>query len=408
MQRPPSRRTVLLAGCAVAADALANPFRPGRVLNAVERGADPGGNNDSAPALQAAIDELTPAGGTLYLPAGNYRIGKTLRWANPAAERRSGIHFVGDGTHATVLQSAVASGPLIQVRGAPAAGPVSTTFFWGGGLQGLTLDGSKARNGAHDAIEVLGWMYGTLEQVRIRGFSRHGIRAVTDLALNPNPDFSASTLFLKACWIERCGGWGFKDDGGVQGSPAWDWSHVVFALCGEGGAFVASSAHKFDRCSFSGGGWSSETATPPARAYGLYFAGAGTASSRHQVVGCEFDNNLTAHVSLRFATASSFINNRFIFNDRYRTGRLCPAVGVEIGAGDAKAVVRAVEFRQSFFRFDRGGTAVGFDLAHTANSDGIQIQQTLFSDNSGGKLQLARYRGHDGPAARNKRFVIDE
>ena len=48
-------------------------------LDAVERGADPTGQRDSAAVMQKALDELNRAGGgTLYLPPGKYRLEKPL------------------------------------------------------------------------------------------------------------------------------------------------------------------------------------------------------------------------------------------------------------------------------------------------------------------------------------------
>lgn len=380
-----------------------------RQVNAVDAGADPTGKADSAAAIQSAIDTLAATGGALYFPAGDYRVSRTLKVQNPVNDRSSGILFIGDGMHSTRLRSTVSEGPLLQIRGVPAVGPVNTTFFWGGGIQQMTLDGSAAAKSGHDAIEVMGWWYGELSQLRIHNFSRHGIRATTDLALNTNPDFSASTLFVKAVWIERCGGWGYKDDGGVQGSPAWTWSHTVFVLCGEGGAYVQSSSHTFTKCSFAACGWRAEDAKPQMPGYGLYFDGAVTPTSRQWVEGCEFDTNHVAHIGLRYASVSTFINNRFIFNDRYNAGKLCPAVGVEIGSGDARAAVRNVEFRQSFFRFDKGGNAVGFDWANTANVSDVLVQRSIFSAADNNALVLVRYRGAgDASTKAAKQYRIED
>jgi hypothetical protein len=362
-----------------------------RTINVVKLGADPAGGVDAAPAFQAAIDRLLQTGGVIYIPAGNYRIGKTLEWINPGNSRMPGILFRGDGQHSSVLRSMVRSGPLLRVRGSPLKGPVSTTFFWGGGICDLSLEGAAEGTG-HDCLELLGWWSGEIVNCQIVGFPRHGIRAITDLALDPNPDFSASRLFVRAIRIERCGGWGFIDDGGVQGAPGWSWDRCDFALCGKGGAFVQSGGHSFVKCSFSACGWQAENSPPAARAYGLYFTGAATAACGHWVEGCEFDTNFTAHIGARFLSTSSFINNRFIFNDRYRAGRLCPGRAVEIGSGDARAAILAVEFRQSFFRFDLGGQAIGFDWVNTANVRDIDISGSVFSDNSGGTLKLIRYR----------------
>ncbi|MDO8330195.1 MAG: glycosyl hydrolase family 28-related protein [Fluviicoccus sp.] len=363
-----------------------------RLVNVIDLGAVPDGVTDSAQAFQKAIDALTSTGGIVYIPAGNYVIGSTLIWANPVNRRVSGILFQGDGQHTSTLNSRVKSGPLLRVRGVPRVGPVSTTFFWGGGIHDLGLRGSGG-GADHDAVEILGWWNGSIENCLISGFSRHGIRAITDLALNPNPDFTASTLLVKAVQIERCGGWGFRDDSGNQGAPSWSWDHCLFGLCRLGGAYVQSSSHSFVKCSFSACGWRHESDKPAAAAYGLFFAGTMTVASRQWVEGCEFDTNLTAHIGARFLCCSSFINNRFIFHDRYKAGRLCPLAGVELGTGDARAAIRSVEFRQSFFRFDRGGETTGFLWANTVNVRDIEIINTVFSNSVGGDLHLSRYGG---------------
>ncbi|MBQ0941883.1 hypothetical protein KAK07_00905 [Ideonella sp. 4Y16] len=395
----PLRRRLLTLALAAAWPLAGRAASAVRSVDVTDLGADRSGQRDASAAFQQAIDQLAEGGGVLRIPAGTYRLERSLSWTLPGTGRTSGISFQGEGMHSTVLRYVGRSGPLLRVRGLPAQGPVSTTFFWGGGLRALTLDGSGAGPEC-DALELMGWWYGEIEQCRVMGFGRHGIRAVSDLAINRNPDFSASTMFVRSTWIERCGGWGFIDDGGVQVSPAWSWDRCVFVLCKQGGAFVQSSSHSYTKCSFSACGWQHENAAPADQAFGLYFAGALTATSRQWVEGCEFDNNLSAHIGARFLSSSSFTNNRFIFNDRYRLGRLCPAAGVTLGHGDARAAVRSVEFRQSFFRFDQGGQAVGFDWANTANVRDVEVSNSIFSDNSGGKLALQRYRGHEAAAQR--------
>jgi len=395
--------------CTAGSSLIVNAGVGPHLVNVIEFGADPMGVNDSANAVKKAIDQISKFGGTVYFPAGTYRISRTIEWTNPSNQRANGILFLGDGTHSTVLKSECTTGPLFRIRGIPIKGPISTTFFWGGGIKQLTLNGSAAADRDHDALEILGWWYGEISQVRIVRFSRHGIRAITDLVINPNPDFSASALIINGTWIERCGGWGYIDDGGIQGSPAWTWTHCVFVLCSFGGAYVQSSSHAFVKCSFSACGWSDEKAKPSSLGYGLFIDGAVTASSRQWVEGCEFDTNYAAHVALRFASSSSFINNRFIFNDRYHTGHLCPPIGVEIGAGDTKATVRSVEFKQSFFRIDTPGKATGFQWSNPSNVRDISIVNSIYSDNTLGKVAFTRYKGHETKAAKNiNNYVIED
>lgn len=365
-----------------------------RVANVLNFGADPTAKRDSAAAIQHAIDLISVTGGIIYIPAGIYLIASTLNWINHSAKRSSGIHFQGDGCYSSILQSNVKSGPILRIRGMPEAATEETTFFFGGGIRDLCFDG---KNGGADcdAIEVSGWWHAEIESCIIRWFSRHGIRALADSRINPNPDFSASILSLNGVQFEHCGGWGFMDQN-PQCAPAWRWTQCIFIFCKLGGVYVQSSSHGFIKCSFAGCGWLSESSPAGRTGYGIFFAGNATMSSRHWVEGCEFDTNRTAHVAIRFMTCSTFINNRFIFNDRYGYGGLCPATGVEIGSGDERAEVRSVEFRQNFFRFDLDGEVSAFVWSNIMNVRDIDISNSLYSYNRrNSNLKLTRYGGKD-------------
>jgi hypothetical protein len=362
-----------------------------RLINVVEAGADRGGQADSAPAFQHAIDTIAPTGGIIYVPAGNYRFDRTVAWINRDNARKPGILFQGDGVHSTVLHSNFRSGPLLRVRGVRSAGPVDTSFFWGGGLRDLTIQGNGGD--AQHGLEVLGWYYGEIQNCHFVGLGGDGIRAITDLSVSPNPDFTSSILFLRGVWFERLGGWGFIDTSDYQGAPAWSWDRCVFVLCRKGGAQVRSGGQSFTSCSFSMCGWLSESEPPAASAYGLYFDGAASACSQQWIEGCEFDSNLTAHVGARFLAASSFLNNRFIFSDRTGSGHMLPAVGISIGLGDVNATIFGVQFRQNFFRLDLAGRAVAFDFVNHANVRDVEIGGSVFTAPAG--AELLRYRGHD-------------
>ncbi|HTU12677.1 MAG TPA: glycosyl hydrolase family 28-related protein [Allosphingosinicella sp.] len=363
----------------------------GRIFNVVEAGADPTGRRDSSGAFQRGIAELAPNGGTIYIPSGRYRIERTLVWENRQNARAPGLTFRGDAPHSTVLVHA-AAGPLLRVRGVRATPPVNTSFFWGGGIFDLSIQGNFERPDQH-GIEVLGWYYGEIHNCHFTGLGGDGIRAVVDLRTNANPDFTSSTLFVRGVWLERLGGWGFIDLSDVQGAPAWSWDRCIFSMCGKGGALVRSGGQSFTKSTFFLCGWRSEHEAPGRSGYGLYFDGNLTGSSQQFVEGCEFDTNLTAHVGARYLSASSFLNNRFIFSNRSGGQRPFPPVAVEIGSGDAHAAVRAIQLRQSFFRQDLPGSVVAFDFANHANVRDVEIGGSVF--NAAPRGSITRYRGAD-------------
>ncbi|TDD62638.1 mycodextranase [Kribbella antibiotica] len=70
--------------------------QPGGSISIVDRGADPNGNNDSTGAIQSAIDSARGSGGTVWIPAGRFRVGGTI---NP-----DGVTLRGAGRwHSTLL-----------------------------------------------------------------------------------------------------------------------------------------------------------------------------------------------------------------------------------------------------------------------------------------------------------------
>lgn len=380
-----------MAGRAEAQEAAAAPAGR-RLVNVAEIGADRTGRTDSSASFQRAIDMLAPTGGTLYIPAGTYKIAQTLVWQNPENRRAPGILFQGDGQHSTVLLSQVSAGPLLRVRGVRMAGHVDTSFFWGGGIRDLTLSGDGSGPGQH-GVEVLGWYYGEIYNCHFLAFGGDGIRAVTDLSVNPNVDFTSSTLFVRGTMFERLGGWGFNDTSLAQGAPAWSWDRVIFVMCRGGGAHVRSAAHSFTSCSFGLCGRQSERGPMASTAYGLYFDGSATSAAQQIVHGCEFDSNLTAHIGARYLSTSTFLSNRFIFNDPFHEGRHFPAKAIEIGAGDAQATILGLLFRQSFFRIDGPWEVVAFDFVNNAHVRDVEIGGSVFAAAAGARV--TRYRGHD-------------
>lgn len=76
------------------------------LVNATERGVSPENTGEeNSRALQALLDELTEAGGTVYLPAGEYEFAENGRQTigSHCIKMRSNIRIVGDG-EATVLK----------------------------------------------------------------------------------------------------------------------------------------------------------------------------------------------------------------------------------------------------------------------------------------------------------------
>lgn len=103
----------------------------------VAYGADPTGAADSTTAIQNAINAAVAAGGgTVYFPAGTYKVSSTL------SINIAGVTLQGDGIWVTVIKY-TGSSDCIRM--------FSTTQYtsgFGGGVKGLMVDGTSAAAGA--------------------------------------------------------------------------------------------------------------------------------------------------------------------------------------------------------------------------------------------------------------------
>ena len=94
---------------------------------------------DDAPAIQAAIDVAAGRGGTVYLPAGRYRLGAA------ALQARSGVTLAGDGA-ATVL---LPVGRVSAIAGTFTSAAPLTSFV----CRDLAIDGSQQTGPYSSAIK---------------------------------------------------------------------------------------------------------------------------------------------------------------------------------------------------------------------------------------------------------------
>jgi hypothetical protein len=77
-----------------------------RLVNVQDLGATGDGITDDSEAIQKALDELAGVGGTVYIPAGNYRISKKLLISGTHASVKRPLDYIeitGDGKNATRL-----------------------------------------------------------------------------------------------------------------------------------------------------------------------------------------------------------------------------------------------------------------------------------------------------------------
>lgn len=381
-------------------------LRSSVVIRVKELGAVGDGNADDTAAFQAAIDKVAPTGGEILVDPGSYKITKTLRLINPKNARAPGIWIVGAGYVTTRILSYVQEGPLLQVRGVPVSGPVSTTFFWGGGIEGIDFSGEKGGAKDHDALDILGWYYARIRNCRITKFSRHGIYSRVDLNTNSNPDFTSSIVTVEDSAFEYLGGKGYC--GAFIGNPAWRWTRCGFSFCAQGAALVTSAGHTFDTCSFQGSGYLDDKRVAPGAQAHLTIGQLHGSIARIEVFNCEFDFAKSAHLYINSLAVGHIHDNRFIFRS-WGTEETVPKESIILANDGAEAATKNITFERNVFRVGATGDLTLFRWANTANVQDITITGNLVSDQTGGKAKIHKYVGYDR-ADFNKRqnFIIQD
>lgn len=132
---------------------------PGRV-NVRAAGAAGNGSTDDTDAIQAAIDDLPVAGGTVYFPAGTYRLTDTLTL-------RSNLILVGDGDGASLLQQVGANKDCLA---GVALNKVVIESLYLVGTGAGTGSGLNLTKGANDAVPYI-----RIRDVTVESFGRDGV-----------------------------------------------------------------------------------------------------------------------------------------------------------------------------------------------------------------------------------------
>ena len=376
------------------------------VVSVKDFGAVGDGVNDDTAKIQAAINYLMPTGGTLYFPAGTYKTTDTLSMINPDNSRKSSIHFIGQGRQSTFIKPYLTNKPAIKIRGVPTVGPVNTTFYWGGELRDMTIDGTNS-TGNSDAIDFMGVYYFTVDNCYIYKW-RHGIIQRNDLVVDPNPDFSSTTISIKNTWIFYNRGIGIYQTGGI--SPfGWLIENCSIGLCGLAGAVIVGGGCVVTRSAFSLCGFSAENTLVSSGAIGLQVGMTSRTLNNIEVSFCEFDSNTGKHISLDNWQGADIHDNRFIHNDRYSIGSLTPAQGLAITTNGAGSVVKDVSFTRNFFRIDTVGVMTGVAFNTTSNVTNVRIESTTFSDQTGGAATITKYSGYTANNMHlRQNYIIDE
>lgn len=139
--------------------------------NVKDFGAVGNGANDDTSAIQAAINSLPAQGGTVYVPAGRYKITSTLTLGNGSAaaiSTKASIRFIGEGgpTSSTfgdtkagsVLVWAGGASVMVNLLGPITDCEISGFLFDGAGLANTCLRTDHAERSRFENLEAQGFI----------------------------------------------------------------------------------------------------------------------------------------------------------------------------------------------------------------------------------------------------------
>jgi len=339
---------------------------------------------DVTAAVQAALDNRNMIGGTINFPSGTYKINNSLLLWNTADANSTGIALRGEGPYSTIIESHTNNSPLFDIRGTKSftSGGTGSTFFNGGGIYNMSLDGTYAVGDA-DAINVQGWQYGEISNCYITKFLRDGIRQWVDTGFS-SADYSSSSIDIVNTTISDCAGQGVNQTGAI-GAWSWKFNKVAINYCGMG-ATISSGGNSFIDCSFMGNGYS-PAGTMRLGGSHLQIGVISGGAADIIIQGCEFDFARLAHVKVDYCSRISISRSRFIFNDRFLTGALTPSVGgVVLAAAGVDSNVQLLTIDSCITRVDTAGVCNAFLIANTANVQGVQVIGGIFTNTGGATL----------------------
>lgn len=150
------------------------------------------GKVDDRPAIQAALNDASQAGGgTVYLPAGTYLL------ASGPLYLRNGVSLQGVGIRCTVIRlGAAASGPVITDD---SAGKSNQSAFGRVYLSGFTIDGNREGNPQGQEGIFSTAYFSVFENLEIVNCVTHGLHLGGDMSN------AASQNRVIGCRISKCG-----------------------------------------------------------------------------------------------------------------------------------------------------------------------------------------------------------
>lgn len=374
----------------------------------------PGSATDDTAAVRAAMDAAAAEGRPLYLKK-MYMVTDTITWQK-VGDAQAPIIF-GDGRLTSGLKPYGVDGPVLRIDGS-SLGPYK--FARGGMLRDFRIfpgfvNGENRGDGFFDSgddttgIELIGFLYGSIERVEVHGLTGTAIAAPRreDLespnyefppgsGLHPagyNSDGYQTVAEVKQCDLRHNGGWGVDGDSGIGCTLSLFDNSIIFNE--KGGVRLGGGAWRIIRNAIASNG------SPTYGGGGILIERINGTPHTPEILNNEIDGNYVYGVDIQTCYDPRLIQNRFNAHNGIWTAQdvIRPLVGVR--AGFTAFPVYDLHAEQNEFRTvlsestpDAAFTAwqLGSGLGSGGFRD-IEIRQTLFTESSANLTKYARGGG---------------
>jgi hypothetical protein len=333
------------------------------------------GKHDDTQAIQDAINNAN--GDEVYIPAGTYRITKSLRYITTGYA--AGIKLSGSGEKTVLDYHFANSTPFLLIDGASAK---PYQFQRGGYIKDLkitsvTVFGPKSQG---DVINLTGWWLGEIKNVIITRCFGNGIVSPLRLDIDANPDaYSSSSLNIEATEVSFIDGVGIWQAAGI-GCPLWHIQRDRIGLCKGGGVIIGGNSTRVQNNAIFSNGNEPNNPHP-----GLAILRIQTNSMGTVIEENEFDSNVQCHILLGGAQNVIIQQNRFnSWQTAFNEGRLDPPVHIKFDNSIARSQNINVLIRYNYHRSQNTKTGAKsdmpltlYDLNKNGNNSNIEIMDPV-------------------------------
>ncbi|HTU12526.1 MAG TPA: right-handed parallel beta-helix repeat-containing protein [Allosphingosinicella sp.] len=324
----------------------------------------PGSSTDDTAAVQAAMDEAAASGRPLYLKK-MYKVTDTITWQK-LGDSQGPIVF-GDGRLSSGLAPYQIDGPVLRIDGSSLA---PYRYARGGHLHDFRIfpgfvNGTDRGQGFFDSgtdttgIELIGFLYGSIERIEVHGLTGTAIAAPrrTDLespnyesppgsGLFPagfNSDGYQTAAEVKQCDLRHNGGWGVDGDAGIGCTLSLFDNNVIFNE--KGGVRLGGGAWRVIRNAIAQNG------SPSHGGGGILVDVINGTAHTPEIYNNEIESNYAYGVDFKAATNPRLIQNRFNASSLVwpADNMVRPPIGVRAGFVASYAVT-GLQAEQNEFR----------------------------------------------------------